>query len=119
MKLSNGITVPTDDISLDSALVLIGRGFTDWLVRDNASARRTFFAVPHSVKSLADSRLENRTVYARMRLPPPSAITTRAGKLKSENSPITFEEFFMSRNNVRGRQARNQPINENEEDGIM
>ena len=119
MKLSNGITVPTDDTALDSALVLIGRGFTDWLIHDNASARQMFFAVPHSVKTLADSRLENRTVYARMRVPPPTAVTTRAGNLNFANSPITFEEFFMSQKNVRQRRARDQPIIENEENVIV
>jgi hypothetical protein len=43
VKLSNGETVPTDKLTSDSVLVLMGRGLTDWLLQVALHCYRTRF----------------------------------------------------------------------------
>ena len=94
VKLSNGVTASTDHVGLDSALVLIGRGLTEWLLSTKISHKRRFYAVPHSVPTLIGSGLETRTVYARMNVPPPSATTGMADCVDYNGNNINFQEFF-------------------------
>ena len=97
VKLSNGMTVSTSNVALDSALVLIGRGLTDWLLPDTISENRHFFPVPHSVPTLSGSKFDTRTVYARMKVPPPSATTAMSGCLDFKDTQMSFQEFFMDK----------------------
>ena len=98
VKLSNGMTVTTSNVALDSALVLIGRGLTDWLLTKSIAEKRHFYPVAHSVPSLAEATFDTRTVYARMKVPPPSATTAMSGCLDFEDTEMTFQEFFRHKN---------------------
>ena len=57
----------------DEALVLIGRGLTDWLLQGDSKNRGNFYAVPHAVESMSEN-LDTRTVFARMKLVPLDAV---------------------------------------------
>lgn len=96
VKISNGITVSTSHVGLDSALVLIGRGLTDWLMSKNIAEKRHFFAIPHSVPTLEGSNVETRTVYARMKVPDPSSTTAMVNCTDFNGTNMEFQKFFHS-----------------------
>ena len=97
VKISNGITVSTSHVRLDSALVLIGRGLTDWLMSENIAEKRHVFAIPHSVPTLEGSNIETRTVYARMKVPNPSSTTAMIDCTDFNGTKMEFQKFFHSR----------------------
>ena len=65
MKTRAGQLVSTEQLSSDTAMFLVGRGLTDWLLQDTANS---FIAPPHAVQSLAGSGIAQRTVMARMKI---------------------------------------------------
>ena len=97
VKLSDGNIVSTSKVGSDSALVLMGRGLTDWLLSPNIASSRHIFAVPHSVPTLKATELESRTVYARMKVPQPSATSAMAECQDFNVNDKTFEDFFLDR----------------------
>ena len=96
VELSDGKTISTSHVASDSALVLIGRGLSDWLLTPKISSKKHFYAVPHSVPSLAGSGFEQRTVYARMKVPPPSSISFMTVCPEFDGPNKTFDDFFHS-----------------------
>ena len=97
VKLSDGSIVSTNNLGSDSALVLIGRGLTDWLLSPNIASSRHIFAVPHSVPTLTGTGIESRTVYARMKIPQRSATSAMAGCHDFDGTEKIFEDFFLDR----------------------
>ena len=65
MKTRAGQLVSTEQLSSDTAMFLVGRGLTDWLLQDTTNS---FIAPPHAVQSLAGSGIAQRTVMARMKI---------------------------------------------------
>ena len=96
VKLSNGKTVSTSNVKSDSALVLIGRGLTEWLLSPTVANEKNLFAVPHSVPTLDGTKFKTRTVYARMKVPNPSSISAMRTCLDYDGFEGTFQEFFNS-----------------------
>ena len=94
VKLSTGFSVSTNQVSSDSALVLLGRGLTDWMLSQNISSKKHLFAVPHSVPTLFGTEFETRTVYARMKVPPPNSITAMSTCSDFNGPEGRFESFF-------------------------
>jgi len=94
VQISNGKTVSTSHVGLDSALVLIGRGLTEWLMSTNIAEKRHFFAVPHSVPTLEGSKVETRTVYARMKVPDPFSTTAMRDCTNFNGGNMEFQKFF-------------------------
>jgi len=99
VELSDGEIVSTSHVASDSALVLLGRGLSDWLLSSSISSKKHFFAVPHSVPSLVGSDFEERTVYARMKVPPPSSISSMTMCSEYDGLNETFDDFFHSGSN--------------------
>ena len=97
VKISNGNIISTSHIGFDSALILIGRGLTDWLLSPNIALNNNIFSVPHSVPTLNGSQFETRTVYARMKVPDPSSFSSMTECSKFNGQIEIFEEFFNSR----------------------
>jgi len=97
VELSDGKIVSTSHVASDSALVLLGRGLSDWLLSSSISSKKHFYAVPHSVPSLIGSDFEERTVYARMKVPPPSSISSMTACSEFDGPKKTFDDFFHSR----------------------
>ena len=96
VKLSNGKIVSTNHIESDSALVLIGRGLTDWLLSPTVANEMNFYAVPHSVPTLDGTKFKTRSVYARMKIPKPSSISAMRTCLDYDGFEGTFHDFFNS-----------------------
>ena len=65
LKTSLDTEMDTNELGLDSLVVLMGRGLTDWLLPDDF--RNQFHAVPHAVKAL-DQPL--RSIMAMMKIAP-------------------------------------------------
>lgn len=74
--------VSTSGLPLDSVLVLMGFGLTDWLFESDTGTH--FYPVAHAVPTL--SVTQSRSVFARMKVAPMEAI-----RLKRN---ITFSDFF-------------------------
>ena len=89
IKLSNGQSVSTDGLGSDSILVLMGRGLTDWLLQVE---RTDFFPVPHAVPTLSGSQTLHRSVYARMKVAPQSAVPSVS--TKDSRKLLKFSEIF-------------------------
>jgi hypothetical protein len=102
LKLSDNKIVSTDGFELDSAIVLFGRGLTEWLLQNDEQTREKFHAVPHSVPSMTPGKMSQaRTVYARMKVAPSSAIPVTRDEGDNLLRLKTFEEVFMeSRENT-------------------
>lgn len=64
-KTSLGIEMNTSNLGLDSLVVLMGRGLTDWLLPDDR--RDQFHAVPHAVQALDQPF---RSIMAMMKIAP-------------------------------------------------
>ena len=95
VELSNGKKVSTKDVDSESVLVLMGRGLTDWLLQFNEK-RSIYFPTPHGVPSLKNSNISSRSVYARMKVAPASAIPTSTKMSSSKTLKLkTFENIFM------------------------
>ena len=95
VELSNGKKVSTKDVDSESVLVLMGRGLTDWLLQFNEK-RSIYFPTPHGVPSLKNSDISSRSVYARMKVAPASAIPSSTELSYSERLKVkTFENIFM------------------------
>ena len=95
VELSNGKKVSTKDVDSESVLVLMGRGLTDWLLQVDEK-RSIYHATPHGVPSLKHSDISSRSVYARMKVAPASAIPTLTKSAPSKRLKLkTFENIFM------------------------
>ena len=93
VKLSNGQKVSTNDIDSESILVLMGRGLTDWLLQ--LSDKGLCYATPHAVPSLGGSDISTRSVYARMKVAPGSAVPISDDPSVVKRELKTFEDVFM------------------------
>ena len=87
IKTSSGDIIDTDDIKADSVLVLMGRGLTDWLLR-NSEKSQEFYAVPHAVEALSLVPPISRSIFARMRVFPHAAVPI--------NGTIKFKDIFFN-----------------------
>jgi hypothetical protein len=87
VKLSNGATVDTAGLASDTVLVLVGRGLTDWLLQRQPV---DLFAVPHAVPSMSGSLTVHRSVLARMKVAPQTAVPA----LETSSKHITFGDIF-------------------------
>ena len=109
VQLSDGERLSTTDISSDSLIVLMGRGLTDWLLQ--LSKEKPYFATPHAVPSLAESHISSRSVYARMKVAPGSAIPSMIEITQREGEHLKpFQEIFMER----GASSQNNEVTNNE-----
>lgn len=90
VKLSNGQEISTQDVDHNSVLVLMGRGITDWLEQGFESPS-LFHPAPHSVPRWEES-IENRAVFARMKVAPLDAVPINIGSLDRVR---TFGDVFL------------------------
>ena len=67
IKNSNGNEISTDKLAPNDILVLMGRGLTDWLLKDHP-AKNLFHPVPHAVGSMTGKNSQ-RSILARMKIP--------------------------------------------------
>ena len=84
LKNSDGNEMETDNLAANDILVLMGRGLTDWLLRDHP-AQTLFHPVPHAVKSMTR---KDRSILARMKIP------TSENAVKNG---LEFQEVFYNR----------------------
>ena len=73
MRSKSGRAIRTGQIGPDAVLFLLGRGLTDWLVPDTAE-ETAFTPALHAVPSLAKTGVTTRTVVARMKVAPLTAV---------------------------------------------
>jgi len=95
VKTSNNKVVSLDDLELDSAIVLFGRGVTEWLLQDDDETKQVFYAAPHAVPSGAIDGSNHRTVYARMAVVEASATPLSLQKQDGTSKFKTFGDVFM------------------------
>jgi len=95
VKTSNNKVVSLDDLELDSAIVLFGRGVTEWLLQDDDETKQMFYATPHAVPSGAIDGSIHRTVYARMAVVEASATPLSLKKQDGTSKFKTFGDVFM------------------------
>jgi len=93
VKTSNNKVVSLDDLELGSAIVLFGRGVTEWLLQNDPDTMEQFYAAPHAVPTRNDET--PRTVYARMKVAQPTAIPLRLSGKDHPSQLRTFGEIFM------------------------
>merc|ERR1712223_1309760 len=93
VKTSNNKVVSLDDLELGSAIVLFGRGVTEWLLQNDPDTMKMFYAAPHAVPTRSDET--PRTVYARMKVAQPTAIPLRLSGKDESSALRTFGEIFM------------------------
>jgi hypothetical protein len=78
MRSKSGRAIRTRQVGPDAVLFLLGRGLTDWLVRDTMKAdgeETAFTPALHAVPSLAKTGVAaTRTVVARMKVAPLTAV---------------------------------------------
>jgi len=87
---SDGVLIYTSRVSDDSIIFIVARGLTDWLLQGSPAAR-SFFPAPHAVPSLS-GKVDSRTVFARMKVAPETAIP-----LRLDDSVFSFEEVFQEK----------------------
>jgi hypothetical protein len=73
MRSKSGRAIRTGQVGPDAVLFLLGRGLTDWLVPDTAE-ETAFTPALHAVPSLAKTGVTTRTVVARMKVAPLTAV---------------------------------------------
>jgi hypothetical protein len=73
MRSKSGRAIRTGQVGPDAVLFLLGRGLTDWLVPDTAE-ETAFTPALHAVPSLAKTGVATRTVVARMKVAPLTAV---------------------------------------------
>jgi len=95
VKTSNNKVVSLDDLELDSAIILFGRGVTEWLLQDDAKTKQLFYASPHAVPTGVADGSGYRTVYARMAVVPFSATPIGNEERDSASKFKTFGDVFM------------------------
>jgi len=94
IKTSDNKVVPLDNLELGSAIVLFGRGVTEWLLQEDHQTKQMFYAAPHAVPTVVDGSVP-RTVYARMKVVQTSATPiSRVGR-EGASQLKTFGEVFM------------------------
>ena len=94
VQLSNGNKISTSDVDSNSILVLMGRGLTDWLLQQDQN-RNGFYPTPHAVPRMTGGDILKRSVYARMKVGPATAIPTTQGYSgKGTGDLRTFEDVF-------------------------
>ena len=108
VRTSSGRRVSTADLDpSDTVLVLTGVALPDWLLQgERAAVRRAFHPVPHSVPHVGETPIGGRTVFARMKVAPGSAvpITPKTESAHRHDSDfLTFEEVFV-------RESRTYPL---------
>ena len=86
IKSSTGNEINTDNLHANDILVLMGRGLTDWLLRDHQS-KTLFHPVPHAVSQMT-SNLKQRSILARMKIP------TSEEAIKAQ---MQFKDVFYNR----------------------
>ena len=84
LKDSDGNEIATDDLNPNDILVLMGRGLTDWLLKDHP-AKTLFHPVPHAVGSMTR---KDRSILARMKIPISE---------ESVKNGLEFKEVFYNR----------------------
>ncbi|TRY75846.1 hypothetical protein TCAL_04958 [Tigriopus californicus] len=90
VQLSNGQEVSTQDVDYNSVLVLMGRGITDWL-EQGFDSPSLFHPAPHAVPRWEEP-IENRGVFARMKVAPLDAVPIITGSLDRVRS---FGDVFL------------------------
>jgi hypothetical protein len=73
MRSKSGRAIRTGQVGPDAVLFLLGRGLTDWLVPETAE-ETAFTPALHAVPSLAKTGVTTRTVVARMKVAPLTAV---------------------------------------------
>jgi hypothetical protein len=73
MRSKSGRAIRTGQVGPDAVLFLLGRGLTDWLVPDTAE-ETAFTPALHAVPSLVRTGVTTRTVVARMKVAPLTAV---------------------------------------------
>ena len=84
---------------MNSLLVLMGRGLTEWLLQEGGypASQTTFVPVRHAVPALT---VEMRSVYARMKVAPggavPASLVRKEGSHRVKDLK-TFHDVFIER----------------------
>ena len=84
---------------MNSLLVLMGRGLTEWLLQEGGypATQTTFVPVRHAVPALT---VEKRSVYARMKVAPggavPASLVRKEGSHRVKDLK-TFHDVFIER----------------------
>jgi hypothetical protein len=73
MRSKSGRAIRTGQVGPDALLFLLGRGLTDWLVPDTTE-ETAFTPALHAVPSLVKTGVTTRTVVARMKVAPLTAV---------------------------------------------
>jgi len=95
VKTSNNKVVSLDDLELDSAIVIFGRGLTEWLLQDDVETKQMFYSGPHAVPTGAIEGSIHRTVYARMKVVASSATPLSLEEQDGITKFKTFGDVFM------------------------
>ena len=74
VQMSDGEIVSTSNIRGTSIIILFGRGLTEWMLQSSSKDRKMFFPAPHAVPTFGSTHTLNRSVFARMKVAPDSAI---------------------------------------------
>jgi len=82
MKNKNGDVLTTGELDNDSVIVIIASALPNWLLKGTNSPK--FYPASHSVPAL--SEIATRTVFARMKIAPETAVARKGG--------ATFSQFF-------------------------
>jgi len=90
--------VNTNNLKEGSVIVILASALPNWLLKGKDSSKK-FFAAPHAVPSLS-SNLLSRTVFARMKIAPDTAIP-----LSSGHHGLQFGDYFSGK-------ASSKPVEE-------
>ena len=90
--------VNTNNLEEGSVIVILSSALPNWLLKGKSSSKK-FFAAPHAVPSLS-SNLLSRTVFARMKIAPDSAMPLSSGQ-----HGLQFGDFFSGK-------AASKPVEE-------
>ena len=94
IKTSDNKVVSLDNLELGSAIVLFGRGVTEWLLQEDDETKQMFYAVPHAVPTATIGNTP-RTVYARMKVAQSSATPISKTGRNGASKLKTFGDVFM------------------------
>ena len=81
--------INTNNLDEGSVIVILASALPNWLLKDKNSSNK-FFAAPHAVPSLS-SHLLSRTVFARMKIAPDTAMPMSSGH---HHHGTNFGEYF-------------------------
>jgi len=99
IKNRNDEVINTDNLEDGDVIVIIASALPNWLLKDKDSSSK-FFASPHAVPSL-ESDLSSRTVFARMKIVPDTAVPVSESGDHHHGDKVEFGDYFAGK--IRGQ----------------